>query len=178
MSRTRHCSSISRWVPAALVLTLAALWCPAPAAETAETASISVGRMMFCRSIKDREPQEPANTFPNTIEKVYCFTAILNAGAETHVVHKWYYQDKLMAEVRLKAKGEYWRTWSSKQMLQEWRGTWRVDVVSADGKILKSASFELVAAEDEAGEDASQERDESQERSEDPEEPAEGVQSG
>ena len=177
MSRTRHCSSTTRWVRAALLLTLAALSCLAPAAETTETASISVGRMMFCRSIKDREPQEPANTFPNTIEKVYCFTVILNAGAETHVVHKWYHQDKLMAEVRLKAKGEYWRTWSSKQMLQEWTGAWRVDVVSADGEILKSASFELAADKDEAAEDGSQERDESQEPPEEPEEAAEGVES-
>jgi len=111
-----------------------------------EASGISVGRMKFCRAIKDREPEQAADRFPSDIEKVYCFTVILNAGVETHVVHKWYHREKLMAEVTLTARGEYWRTWSSKRMLPEWSGAWRVDVVSADGQVLKSLSFEIVAA--------------------------------
>jgi hypothetical protein len=146
-------------------MALLALSCLAPAAETTDAPSISVGRMAFCSSIKDREPQEPAETFPKTITKVYCFTVILNAGPETHVVHKWYYHDKLVAEVDLKAQGDYWRTWSSKEMLPEWTGTWRVDVVSVDGEILKSASFELVAGKEQEDQEAS-------ERRSDPEEPS------
>ena len=158
MSRSKHTSSTTRWRQGVLILSLLALSCLALAAEAPETPTISVGRMIFCRSIKDREPQEPAETFPNTIEKVYCFTAILNAGDETHVVHKWYHEEKLMAEVQLKAKGEYWRTWSSKQMVAGWTGTWRVDIVSADGKILKSMSFKLLEPEEETpGEDQAEE---------------------
>jgi hypothetical protein len=112
------------------------------------TPTISVGRMLFCRSIKEREPQETAARFPNDIELVYCFTVIENAGAEaTQVTHKWYWGDKLMGSVQLKAQGEYWRTWSLKHLQPEWTGTWRVDVVSVDGKVLKSASFEVVTPE-------------------------------
>ncbi|MCX5752763.1 MAG: DUF2914 domain-containing protein, partial [Candidatus Krumholzibacteria bacterium] len=34
-----------------------------------------------------------------------------------------------------------WRTWSSKKILPEWQGTWRVDVLAPDGEVLKSGSF-------------------------------------
>ncbi len=143
-------------------LTLALLFFGAAASEP-EASGISVGRMKFCRAIKDREPQQAADRFPSDIEQVYCFTVILNAGAETHVVHKWYHQEKLMAEVKLTARGEYWRTWSSKRMLPEWSGTWRVDVVSADGQVLKSLSFQLVAAGAEGASSGSQETSEDDE---------------
>ena len=133
------------------VLLIAAVLLFLPAASLQEPKSISVGRMKFCRAIKDREPHQPAAKFPSDIEKVYCFTMILNAGEETHVVHRWYRKEKLMAEVKLTARGEYWRTWSSKRMLPEWAGAWRVDVAAADGRTLKSLSFELVAAGTDAG---------------------------
>jgi hypothetical protein len=148
--RSVRCFSgrICWFVALAAAAIVAANACRSRASETApsESKGISVGRMVFCRSIKDREPQETAEKFPNDIKSVFCFTVIVNAGAETHVVHKWYHGEKLMAEVTLKAQGEYWRTWSTKRMAADQTGTWRVDVVSADGKILKSASFELVAA--------------------------------
>ena len=116
--------------------------------ETPATSSISVGRMVFCRAVKDREPQEAAEAFPVDIGRVYCFTEILNAGTEeTYVIHRWYLGDKLMAEVKLKAQGEYWRTWSYKSVTPEWKGGWRVDVVSAAGEVLKSGSFTLGEAE-------------------------------
>ncbi|NIU01322.1 MAG: DUF2914 domain-containing protein [Nitrosopumilaceae archaeon] len=38
-------------------------------------------------------------------------------------------------------KGKKWRTWSSKRIVEEWTGTWRVDVVSTAGKVLKSKEF-------------------------------------
>ena len=118
------------------------------ASEEPATKPISVGRMIFCRAVKDREPEGAADAFPTDIGQVYCFTVVLDAGPdETHVVHKWYLGDKLMAEVKLKAQGEYWRTWSVKHMQPEWTGRWRVDVVSADGKVLKSALFVLGEAE-------------------------------
>jgi hypothetical protein len=139
---------------------LAAVIVLLPAAAPEEAKQISVGRMVFCRAIKDREPQEAAVSFPNDIEKVLCFTEILDAGAETHVVHKWYFGDELMAEVKLKAQGEYWRTWSSKRMSAEWTGTWRVDVVAADGTVLRSESFELVAPGQEPGPGEEQEPEE------------------
>jgi hypothetical protein len=135
------------WSFAALALVALLL----PAALSQEAKQISVGRMVFCRAVKDREPQEAAASFPNDMERVCCFTVILDAGAETQVVHKWYFGDELMAEVKLKAEGEYWRTWSSKGMSPEWTGTWRVDVVAADGTVLKSASFELVVPGQEPG---------------------------
>lgn len=173
--RVRYLSSRTCWplalVPA-IVLVVANACCSEPSdTASSESKGISVGRMLFCRSIEDREPQETAEKFPNDIEKVYCFTVIVNAGAETHVVHKWYHNEKLMAEVTLKAKGDYWRTWSSKRMVPGWTGTWRVDVVSADGKVLKSASFELVAAQEAEAEAEEVEEEVETEEAETDEEP-------
>jgi hypothetical protein len=149
--RLKHTSSIaSCCFKGILFASVTLAVCAASSEETgeAEATAISVGRMVFCRSIEEREPHGAADVFPEDVGRIYCFTVVLNAGAEgTHVVHKWYFQDKLMAEVKLKARGEYWRTWSVKNVTPEWKGPWRVDVVSATGEVLKSRSFVLGESE-------------------------------
>jgi hypothetical protein len=46
-----------------------------------------------------------------------------------------------MARVSLRVAGPNWRTWSSKTILPEWTGEWRVDVVGPDGTVLRSVDF-------------------------------------
>lgn len=146
--RIMRTSSIALCTIIAIVSLGVALGGRLAASEEVAANPLSVGRMIFCRSIEEREPKGVAETFPVDVARVYCFTAILNAGpGETHVVHKWYRGDELMAEVKLRAQGEYWRTWSVKTIEPDSTGRWRVDVVSAAGVVLKSASFVLGAAE-------------------------------
>lgn len=111
-----------------------------PAQEMPE---IQVEEMDFCTGIEQRGPVGVDTVFADTIGQVYCYTKIANAPDTTSISHVWYYQNKRMAEVNLDVKAKSWRTWSSKRILTEWTGRWRVDVVDANGNILKSKFFSI-----------------------------------
>jgi len=94
--------------------------------------------------VKEREIIGEAYSFPSSIRKVYCWTLVAGAEEPTEITHVWYYGEKKMAEVKLSIKSPRYRTWSSKTILPEWIGDWKVEVVDAMGNLLKCISFEVV----------------------------------
>lgn len=83
-----------------------------------------------------------ANTsFAPTVGELYAFSRVVGAMENTHVYHRWYYGDQLMAEVSLPVRSGNWRTWSSKKIMPQWIGRWRVDVVAEDGSVIESLTF-------------------------------------
>lgn len=105
---------------------------------------IKVEQMTFCTNVVDRQPVLPDTAFADTVKSVYCFTKIVGAKDTTEVTHVWYYEDEEMAKITLPVKSPSWRTWSSKSILKTWDGKWRVDVLSEDGKVLKSKVFTIM----------------------------------
>ncbi len=59
----------------------------------------------------------------------------------TSIFHVWFHEDKEMAKVELVIGSSPWRTWSSKLILKEWQGIWRVDIQLANGRLLRSKEF-------------------------------------
>jgi hypothetical protein len=106
-----------------------------------EAQQLKVEEMEICSAVEDRQPSGADTTFSATLEQLYCFTKIVGAEGETSISHVWYTGDEEKAKVDLTVKSENWRTWSSKKIIPEWAGNWRVDVVSADGEILASKKF-------------------------------------
>jgi len=106
-----------------------------------DTQQLKVENMEICSAVEDRQPTGADTTFSATLEELYCFTKLVGAEGETSVSHVWYMGDEEKAKVDLSVKSENWRTWSSKKIIPEWAGSWRVDVVSADGEILASKEF-------------------------------------
>jgi hypothetical protein len=107
----------------------------------AAQSTLEVTEMVICTGVEERVPVGADTMFLNTVEQLYCFTKISGAAAEESISHVWYYVDNEMAKVDLTIAGDPWRTWSSKRIIEEWSGNWRVDVVTASGEILKSMSF-------------------------------------
>jgi len=108
-----------------------------------EAPGLSVGEMVFCAAIKDKAPEAVADTFPSDIYGVYCFTRIVGARDTTSIRHVWYRGAEKVGERRLAVRSSPWRTWSSKEMREEWRGEWTVEVVASDGRPLASKKFFL-----------------------------------
>ncbi|CAB5163711.1 hypothetical protein D3OALGB2SA_5601 [Olavius algarvensis associated proteobacterium Delta 3] len=106
---------------------------------------MQVAQVTFATAVEDRQPIGPGTSFPTTVERVYCFTAINGAEGEASVSHVWYYNDTEMARVPLSVRAAAWRTWSSKRIMPFWVGQWRVDVESADGDILTSKEFSIAS---------------------------------
>lgn len=109
-----------------------------PAPSEPAPSGLRVDEMVFCAAIKDRQPAGVADTFPSDIYGVYCYTRVSGAVAPTSVSHVWYRGDARVAAKVLAVKASPWRTWSLKEMPEEWKGEWRVEVVSPDGAVLAS----------------------------------------
>jgi hypothetical protein len=102
------------------------------AAEVADAA--------MCRDVQDREPVGESDSFPADIGKIWCWSKIAD-GKGTTIQHVYYYGDEKKAAVALSIGSPLWRTYSSKKILPDWTGTWRVDIVAEDGAVLKSLDF-------------------------------------
>ncbi len=119
-------------------LLLAAL---GPVASQASQVSVSEGGVGT--DVVDRVLQGTDVKFDASVGRLYAYTRIVGAENETQVSHRWYYNDHLMAEVTLPIRGADWRTWSSKNLVPMWIGSWRVDVVDMQGSVLESMAFQV-----------------------------------
>jgi len=116
---------------------------PVTPAPPAQASGLSVARDTVAAGVVDREPQDTAAAFAPTIHAVYYFTEVHGAEAPTTITHRWSYKDQVMAEVKLTVESSPWRTWSSKTILPEWTGTWKVEAVTEAGQVLTSKTFTI-----------------------------------
>lgn len=110
------------------LVVLASLW----AAEPQATAVV-------CTGVENREPQGVAEQFSSQVGALYCFSQVKNY--EGTILHVWFYGEKEVARVELAVKGERFRTWSKKRIPPSWAGAWRVEVRTAEDKVLAEARF-------------------------------------
>lgn len=101
-----------------------------------------VPRHQFTRNITDREPVDQLKNATN-IDPLYYFTEILNMTGAT-ITHRWSYKNRVMAEVDFKIGGPRWRVYSSKEMLPEWDGIWKVEVIDKTGAILATDTISVL----------------------------------
>jgi len=93
--------------------------------------------------IINRSAIDSLNTVPANVDKLYCYTRIVGAEEDTWVTHVWYCGDKELARVRLAVNSSDWRTWSSKRIMPQWKGAWRVEILDADGQMLLIVPFSI-----------------------------------
>lgn len=108
---------------------------------------LSVTRAVACLEVKDREPVSIDTQFSNRTERIYCFTQIEGAADVTEVQHVWMHGGEEMARVTLPVRSASWRTHSSKQLLPEWTGAWKVEVRDSGGNVLKTVEFTVTEGE-------------------------------
>lgn len=106
-----------------------------------QEAALTVDKMAVCTSIEDRQPMGADTSFIKTVGQLYCFVKISGGSDTTSISHVWYFEDKEMAKVELSIKGKTWRTWSSKRIVEDWVGNWKVDVTNDAGTVLMSKEF-------------------------------------
>ena len=103
--------------------------------------SLTVEEFEFGTAMENREIVNPDSSFSADVGQVYCFTRITGADTETSITHIWYLDGVEMATVELTVRGPNWRTWSTKTIFSDWTGEWSVDVLDAEGNLLRSKSF-------------------------------------
>ena len=105
--------------------------------------SLRVVRGVVTTAVVNREPSGDGSVFPPSTGAVYYFTEIEGASGPTQITHIWYYQDQKMVEIPLALEGPRWRTWSSKRILENWVGSWKVEAVDQSGNVLSFQTFNV-----------------------------------
>lgn len=106
----------------------------------------AVLRAVLTRGIKQREP---IDNLPDQVyvdhrqsQQLYFFTELLGLKGHT-IIHRWYYNDKQVAQLNLPIGSDRWRTYSSKTMPKQWLGAWRIEVLDQQFNLLKRHEFTL-----------------------------------
>ena len=114
-----------------------------PTVEAQMQGKIEVAAAAICKDVVDREAVDVGTRFPNSVQRLYCYTKIVGADQPTEIVHVWSYGDVERARIALKVKSSNWRTFSSKAIQAHEIGAWRVDVLDTAGNLLKTINFEV-----------------------------------
>lgn len=102
---------------------------------------LSVSTFEFATAINERSPVEIDTAFSAAVGTVYAFTRVHGAADTTQISHVWYYKDQEKARINLDVNSKDWRTWSSKKIVDQWTGHWRVLIEDSNGRVLDSKSF-------------------------------------
>ena len=107
----------------------------------------SVVRSAFTTKVEDREPAENLQKLSNDKGKVMFFTELRDMSGQT-AIHRWEHAGKVVAEVEFNVKGPRWRVWSSKNLMPQATGDWKVSVINAAGEVIseKNLSYEVAEA--------------------------------
>ena len=106
-----------------------------------DQADIQIENAVICTSVEDRQPIGADSVFNADIGKLYCFTKITSQTDTAQISHVWFLGDMQMAKVDLPIGAQTWRTWSSKRILLDWVGDWRVEIQDAEGNVLYEIFF-------------------------------------
>jgi len=110
-------------------------------AQEGSMEEISVSEATIATGIDHLVPIGISETFPATVGTLYAFTKIEGSEGETQVLHRWIHGGKVRAEIPLSVRSKSWRTFSSKVILPEWKGDWKVEILTEDGSLLFSLPF-------------------------------------
>jgi len=117
----------------------------APAAGMADGSSEHVARAVFTSEVENREPTDTISSLSNDHNKIYFFSELTGLGGQV-VTHRWEYQGKTMAEIKFNVGGPRWRVWSSKTLLPQWTGEWRVSIIDGSGNKIAEGTFNYTNA--------------------------------
>ena len=111
--------------------------------KSKESAGLTIARLVVGTGVENSEPVGAAETFPASMEKVYCFLEATNIAKDTEVSFVWSYGDKEMLKTTLPLKaGSKWRTYANKN-LRGLKGNWKVETKDSEGKVLKDIKFRV-----------------------------------
>ena len=108
-----------------------------------QAADLKVADGTITSAIENQMPVDRIESYRADFGKLYCFTRIVGAQEDTVITHVWYYQDDELARVPLPIRSADWRTYSSKRVLPQWAGEWRVVVLDEEGNEITTIPFNL-----------------------------------
>ena len=106
-------------------------------------AEITVEKMNICTTMENRQPVGVDSVFSSDVGQLYCYTLMTTTHDTVTVSHVWFFNDKQMAKVDLTLRAKTCRTWSSKKIMSDWTGDWRVEVQTTSGEVISKKQFRV-----------------------------------
>lgn len=104
----------------------------------------NITRALFTNGISKREPIDDITgqltATPQELKKLYYFTELRGLKGQT-ITHQWQYDNKIVAEIEFKIRGNRWRVYSSKYLQPHKKGDWQVIVKNEKGNPLETSQF-------------------------------------
>lgn len=97
-----------------------------------------IDSLLVCENVVELEPQNPKDSF-EAGSKAYCWMKVKGATVGDSLTIAWYHEDELKHSTTLELSYTDMRTYAYKTLFQA--GAWRVDIKSADDKVLTSLAF-------------------------------------
>jgi hypothetical protein len=111
--------------------------------STAADYDINIEKAVIAQDVENLAPVGESSEFSKDVDKIYCFSKVTGVEGEATIKHKWYFGEKLAAEIPLRIKSSSWRTYSSKTIVPEFAGNWKVEITTEDDKVLETLDFEI-----------------------------------
>jgi hypothetical protein len=105
--------------------------------------ALEIPEAVVTTAVVQRAPVDVVDVLNAADISLFCFTRVAGAEPPTRIEHVWFRGEQQMARVTLPVNAPEWRTWSSKRVLPDWQGAWRVEVLDAEGTLLQTVEFEL-----------------------------------
>ena len=117
----------------------------ATASMAAEGGALRITEMAVTTKISRNNPIDAVRRINHrSVPALYCFTRFVNpSGEEAAVKHIWYRNGEVAGEQELQVKGKKWRTWSKRPIDKDSIGSWRVEALDSEGKLLKAVEFRI-----------------------------------
>ncbi|MFC1628638.1 DUF2914 domain-containing protein [Gemmatimonadota bacterium] len=129
-------------LPTLFVLILICVCIPSHAmAQGTSDLTIEVG--VICKQVEERAPVDADTMFSASVGELFCFTKTTGAAEETTISHVWYWGEIERARLELPVRSISWRTYTTKRIQEHEVGAWRVDILDAQGTILKTVRFSI-----------------------------------
>ncbi|MFQ5676664.1 MAG: DUF2914 domain-containing protein [bacterium] len=100
----------------------------------------TIVKAVFTTRVIDHEPVDDLDTVYTDVKNVTFFTDIRGMQGKT-ILHRWVYDRQIRAEIPFQVNGPRWRVHSSKNLREDWLGTWKVEVLTIEGLLLREREF-------------------------------------
>jgi hypothetical protein len=97
-----------------------------------------VTRAQFTTAISKRYPANRVSSLDNPHQAVSFFTELVDMQGQT-VTHRWTYRGAVEYQVSFKINGPKWRFWSTHVLPADKPGTWQVELVDEENRVLKTS---------------------------------------
>jgi len=106
--------------------------------------NMKVLKTAVCTDVEHKKPFGKAHSVQWSTDRVYVWSLIECEKSVSSIRHIYYFKGKKVNDIELDIKSHRWRTWSYKALSDKrFIGSWRVDITSADGKLLKTVRFDV-----------------------------------